>query len=220
MTSANKIGRFNYATHKWECFSIPTLASFPPSIYHGPNDGIWFLETVGTKFSRFDRKTHKIEEYPLGLAGFAPIVVRSETFDENGDATIWVTCSGGGRVAGINLRTEKVTVIMEPSFASTAEQVAQDYNDNAWIAHALQNTIGVLNSRTGNITELRVPGTINGDSPNVIPYGGTGIFAKLIGAPTFGHKSAGNAMWFTQLRLNRLLILNLKGLTFPGSEAL
>ena len=95
-----------------------------------------------------DRKTHKIEEYQIPLSGVAPIVVRAETFDKNGDAHIWAACVLGGSVADINLRTKKITVHTEPDGPSNAVEDAQDYSDNVWISHLAKTTLGVLNPRT------------------------------------------------------------------------
>jgi len=129
---------------------------------------------TANKFGRFDRKTHEFEEYSLGIAGAAPVVVRAETVDENGDTHLWAACVLGGSVADINLKTKKVTIHTEPSLESNAVEDAQDYADNVWISHVLQSTLGVVNPHTGNITEIAIPGAIANAPVSVPIFGGSG----------------------------------------------
>lgn len=47
MTTANKIARFDYHTHKMTLFDVPTKAAAPLGIYYASDGGIWFLEMAG-----------------------------------------------------------------------------------------------------------------------------------------------------------------------------
>lgn len=47
MTTANQIAKFDYHTHKFTFFDIPTLASIPIGMYYAKDGGIWFLEFAG-----------------------------------------------------------------------------------------------------------------------------------------------------------------------------
>ena len=129
---------------------------------------------LANKFGRFDRKTHKIDEYPISPGGEAPVVIRAEVVDKNGDAHIYAACSLASSVADINLRTKKITVHKEPAGPVAAEQAAKDYQDNVWIAHIPGALLGVLNPRTGNITEIVIPGSVASAPNGLALYGGTG----------------------------------------------
>ena len=76
------------------------------------------------------------------------------------------------------------------------------------------NSLGVINTKTHNYTEIIMPGTIAPASVSVPIYGGPGISCKPIGDPRFGHKGIGNAIWFTKLMENRLVRFDLNGLHF------
>lgn len=86
------------------------------------------------------------------------MVVRAETIDDDGQAHLYAACVGGGSLADINLQTKEITVHAEPAPGSNTVEDAQDYADNVWATHILRNTLAVLNPKTGNFTEIVIPG--------------------------------------------------------------
>lgn len=111
----------------------------------------------------------------------------------------------------INQRTKEIKVYPE-NVGANSQQVAQDYQDNLWVTHTVQNTLGVFNPKFRNFTEVVMPGSIVPGPVGVPTYGGSGIYCKPVGNP--GTRGTGNAVWFTQLTANRLVRYDLDGLRY------
>ena len=165
------------------------------------------------KVGRLDPKTKAIKEFHVPISGAGPIVMRAETKNAEGDYLLWFACTLGGALASVNERTGVVKVYPE-SAVSNAVEVAQDYNNNVWISHIAMNTLGVFDTKLHNFTEIVMPGTIAPTPVSVPLYGGSGIFCKPVGAPSFGKGGIGDAIWFTQLIENRLVRFDIEGLNF------
>lgn len=86
------------------------------------------------------------------------MVVRAETVDYKNQAHICAACVGGGSLADINFQMKEITVHVEPTPGSNTIEDAQDYADNVWATHFLRNTLAVLNPKTGDFTEIVIPG--------------------------------------------------------------
>ncbi|EME82256.1 uncharacterized protein MYCFIDRAFT_83884, partial [Pseudocercospora fijiensis CIRAD86] len=202
-TSMNTIAKFDYITKQFKYFDIPTPLSIPLGIYHAKDGGIWFLEFGMNKIGRLDRSTGKIGEWSVPLPnGASPVVMRAETQAPNGDYLLWFAAFTGSSLCSINQRTKQIVCYPE-NVASNAQQIAQDYHNNVWISHTLQNTLGVFNAKTKNFTEIIMPGTVAATPVSAPAYGGTGIYCRPVGNPFT--RGTGNAIWFTQLTLNRLV---------------
>ncbi|KAF7186213.1 Virginiamycin B lyase [Pseudocercospora fuligena] len=211
-TSMNTIAKFDYKSKQFKYFDIPTLLSLPLGIYHAKDGGIWFLEFGMNKVGRLDRGTGKIAEWSVPLPnGASPVVMRAETQASNGDWLLWFAAFTGSSLCSINQRTKQILCYPE-NVASNAQQVAQDHQNNVWISHTLQNTLGVFNPTTKNFTEIIMPGTIAATPVSAPAYGGTGIYCKPVGNPFT--RGTGNAIWFTQLTTNRLVRYDLNGLKY------
>lgn len=52
MTSANKVAKFDYRSHKFTMFDVPTPAANPLGIFYASDGGIWFLELTGQSLGR------------------------------------------------------------------------------------------------------------------------------------------------------------------------
>lgn len=170
------------------------------------------ISNTVNKVGRLDRQTGRIEEFSIPPNGAVPVVMRAETQDpETGDDLLWFASQAGGALCSINQRTKEILVYPE-NFLSTAQQVAQDYQDNVWISHTLQNTIGVFNPRFENFTEVIFPESIVAAPVGIPVFGGTGIYCKPVGNPFT--RGTGNAIWFTQLSANRLVRYDLNGLVY------
>ncbi|KAK4501100.1 hypothetical protein PRZ48_006906 [Zasmidium cellare] len=212
MTTANQLAKFDYKTHKFTYFNVPTLLATPVGMYYAKDGGIWFLEFLGNKVGRLDRQTGKITEYPVPLSAANPVVMRAETQDpETGDYLLWFACVLGGGIASINQRTKAITFYSEFPI-TTAVEVAQDYSDNVWVSHVSSNTLGVYNPRYDNFTEIVMPGTVVPLPVSLPLFVGSGIYSKPVGNPFT--RGTGNAIWFTQLTANRLVRYDLDGLTY------
>ena len=211
-TTGNVITKFDYKTHEFKNFQIPTPLSNPVGMYYASDGGIWFLEFLGQKVGRLDRKTGRIQEFPVPPSATGPVVMRAETTDsKTGDKLLWFASVVGGGLGSINERTKEILFYPE-NVASNAVENAQDYQNNVWVSHLAQNTLGVFNPTKKNYTEIVMPGSVVGAPVGVPVYGGSGIYCKPVGNPFT--RGTGNAIWFTQLTSNRLVRFDLDGLVF------
>ncbi|THX88235.1 soluble quino protein glucose dehydrogenase [Aureobasidium pullulans] len=208
-TTGNQVTKFDYKTHKFTSWTVPTLLAIPLGIYYSQHDdGIWFLEFGASK----------IEEFDLPLNALQPLVVRAETVNQDGSTTLWFACTTSSTISGINTRTGAISVYQEPNAPTETVEVAQDLKGNVWATHILQNTLGVLNPKTGNVSVVVEPSVIL-DTPGItVPfYGESGIFGYAVGQPPGqGQKDIlGDSIWYTHFLTNQLIKLDLTGVDIP-----
>ena len=217
-TTANVITHFDYETHKFTEYPLPTLLSDPLGIFFAKDGGIWFLEFTANKVGRFDRQTKEIKEHDLPFSASQPLVMRGETPNDDGSTTLWFACTTSSSIAGINTRTRVIQNFPEPNAPTLPIEVGQDQHDNIWSTHLAQNSLGVLNPRTGNVSVVVEPDVILGLPALTVPfYGETCVFGRAVGQPP-GRGDAdalGNAMWYTHFLTNQLVRLDLTNVTAP-----
>ncbi|KAH0009330.1 NHL repeat-containing protein, partial [Aureobasidium melanogenum] len=218
-TTGNQVTKFDYETHEFTSWTVPTLLAIPLGIYYSQHDdGVWFLEFGASKVGRLDRHTHEIEEFDLPLDALQPLVMRAETINQDGSSTLWFACTTSSSITGINTRTGAVTPYLEPNAPTETVEVAQDLKGNVWATHILQNTLGVLNPKTGNVSVVVEPDVIL-DTPGItVPfYGETGIFGYAVGQPPGqGQKDIlGDSIWYTHFLTNQLIRLDLTNIEIP-----
>lgn len=182
-TTANVITKFDYQTHEFTNYPLPTPLSNPLGMYYAKDGGVWVLEFAANKVARFDRGTKTFKEYSLPRGATQPLVVRAETPNTDGSTTLWMACTSSGSIAGINTKTGKFLNYKEPNQPLTVE-VGQDQKGNVWATHILQNTLGVLNPKTGNVSVVAEPNVIvNAPVISVPFYGETGLIGYTVGQP-------------------------------------
>ncbi|KAG9712807.1 NHL repeat-containing protein, partial [Aureobasidium melanogenum] len=135
-TTGNQVTKFDYETHEFTSWTVPTLLAIPLGIYYSQHDdGVWFLEFGASKVGRLDRHTHEIEEFDLPLDALQPLVMRAETVNQDGSSTLWFACTTSSSITGINTRTGAVTPYLEPNAPTETVEVAQDLKGNVWATH-------------------------------------------------------------------------------------
>lgn len=206
-TTGNAIVYLNYKTQKFITTPLPTPAAAPLGIYYASDGGIWFLETAGQKYGRFDRFTRTIKEYPLPAELFGPITMRAETRRaQSGSKYIWFAAAAGsiGRIDittgavkafPVGLTSVPVELCPESGDSSTLPYNWAPGESNIWFTHELSDTLGKLNSSTGAETEVPLPDNI---AP-AIPVNPLGVFGSGIWC------NPGPYIWFTQASTNRIL---------------
>ena len=48
MTTGNQLAKFDYKTHNFSYFNVPTPLASPLGMYYAKDGAIWFLEFLGT----------------------------------------------------------------------------------------------------------------------------------------------------------------------------
>jgi len=191
--------------------------SNPLGIFYASDDGVWFLEFLANKVGRLDRQTKEIEEYPLPFGASQPLVMRAETTNDDGSTTLWFACTTSSSIAGINTRTRQIVNYPEPNAPTETVEVAQDQQGNVWATHILQNSLGVLNPKTGIVSVVVEPNTLDTPGLSLPFYGETGIIGYTVGQPPGqgDPAAAGNAIWYTHFLNNKLVRLDLDQVIVP-----
>ncbi|KAB8556624.1 hypothetical protein FH972_025660 [Carpinus fangiana] len=190
-STGNFITHFDYKTHQFTNIAIPTPLSAPVGIYYPPEadpNGIWFCEFGMNQIGRLDLSSRRIKEYhlPPSLAG--PTVMRATTDQK----FLYFASTLGSAIGRIDVHSGEVKTFPVAPLSTPVEVCASDAGD-VWFTHILKNSLGKLTPSTGKVEEIILPGTVTGNLPVGLPqYVGTGIFCK-----------PGNAVWFTELSLNR-----------------
>lgn len=209
-TTGNVITRFDYFTHEFTNFEVPTPGATPLGMYY-TDGGVWVLEFTANRIARFDVEAQTFEEYDLDGC-VQPLVVRAAT-----DEMLWFACTTSSSIGGINVKTREVVNFPEPNAPTETVEVGQDQKGNVWATHILQNSLGVLNPRTGNVSVVVEPDALQGPGITVPFYGETGIIGYAVGQPPGqgDPAAAGNAIWYTHFGSNQLVRLDLDGVVVP-----
>jgi len=120
------------------------------------HDGkIWFTDTPNSKIGNFDPKTEKfevIEIPPLTAASpySIPIALKVD-FDNN----IWIAVVDKNQLLMYNQNSKEFEQFLRvPTSESGPSALLLDDNGNMWFAEALSGKIGVVDSKTFEITEF------------------------------------------------------------------
>ena len=146
-TNTNKIARIDKSRKITE-YAIPTAASKPTDIQHGPDGAMWFTQSAIGKIGRID-KTGKITEYVVGNANDAPTALIAES------GAMWFTEVGSGRIG-------RLTTAGEVSHFSTGSgkltgDMTNTSDGSIW---APKSTSVVRLKTDGTLTEFPLPGVV------------------------------------------------------------
>jgi streptogramin lyase len=189
MTTGNAIFLFDYETEEFTYYPVPSLLSMPVGIYLGSDGGIWFCEFLGGKIGRLDTETGEIKEYQLPLDMTTPTVMRAETEGKY----LWFTGFVSNALGRINMYTGEIKVFPAPSILSFPTEDTVDDKGNIWFSTATQNTLNYLTPSTGEFTIIPQPGTLIAAPISVPPAVNIAV-----------HYGPDNAIWFTDLLLNKV----------------
>jgi len=124
------------------------------------HDGkIWFTDTPNSKIGNFDPKTEKFEviEIPslVDTSPYSIPIALKVDFDNN----IWIAVVDTNQILMYNQNSKEFEQFLRlPTSESGPSALLLDDNGNMWFAEALSGKIGVVDSKTFEITEF-VPDT-------------------------------------------------------------
>lgn len=148
---ANKIGRFDPSTEKFQEFDIPTPSSRPHGLVADENGNIWFTEQAASKIGKLDPATGEIEEFPTptpSSGAHTPIM---------GDGVLWFTEQSASNIGRLDLSTGEIEEFPTPTPNSSPYGIILDSDGNPWYAALGAHRIGKVDAQTGEITEYPTP---------------------------------------------------------------
>ncbi len=151
----NRVYRFEPATQEFSFIDIPTPGSVPVSISVDSNGNLWIPESASGKIARIDPATGDIREFePPGRNKLAePTVV----FQDPDSATLFISEHGGHAVTAFDPLFETFKEYPVINDAGLPFGMAKDRFGNLWYAQHEIDRIAVLDPRTGQGTEVRIP---------------------------------------------------------------
>lgn len=194
-STADVISAFNYKTHQWRTYQVPTIGSNPFGMRYASDDHLWFTETIGQKIGRLNPTTGVIQEFPIPFPTVAtPAVLRVEA-----DNKLWFTCFVSDSVAGIDMTTHNFTNYKNTAFLSEVSVPSVNTLDgqgNIWFSTWTQNLLTYFPPATGKMTHIEIPRTLI-YTPISVP------FEMNVGVQYYGGEGK-NRIYFTQSIFNRV----------------
>ena len=152
-TTANRIGRFDLATHQFRDYAVPTRASMPVGVFSSSDGSVWFAETAANKIGHLDPSTGHITEHRLPQSLSGPFVINGETEGRY----VWFTQMSGNRIGRLDLHTNTIDSYRVPLRASFPTEVCAAPDGNIYFTHLIRNGIGRLDPRDGTVTNIAIP---------------------------------------------------------------
>lgn len=193
-TTANIVSLFDYRTHAFKNFQVPTPAAGPLGMRTAYDGGLWFTETLANKIGRLNHTTGAIKEYPLPPSLAGPAVLRVETAGRY----IWFTAILSNAVGRMDIYTGE-TKTYENTAAPAGSLPSEDTIDgagNVWFCTWTQNVLHKIDPATGAQTHIGIP-EAEGKAYTPMP------FDIGVGIDYYGLKGK-NRMYFSQSVLNRI----------------
>lgn len=198
-SSANLITLFDYYTHKFKSWKIPTPGSLPLGMRKAYDERLYFTELAGQKIGALNPTTGVIQEYPLPVPELlGPAVLRVETDSKY----VWFTGALSDSIGRLDIYTGQFKSFPNNaplSYAGVPSEITEDNNGFIWFDTWTQNLLHRLNRISGVMEHISIPGTAVID-PISAPFGfGIGI----------NYFPVKNQIYFTLAALNTIGIYQL-----------
>jgi copper transport protein len=153
---ANKILKFDIATERFSSYDVPTPEASPAGMAADSSGAIWFAEAVAGKIARIDPATGNITEY-------APDS-RLQTLDEptavlpdQESSNIYISEHNGSKVSVFNTLLGSFREFPSVNEEGLPFGMAFDSYGNLWFAQHTIDRVGVIDPRTGEGSEAKIP---------------------------------------------------------------
>ncbi|MER3407327.1 MAG: hypothetical protein C4292_00425 [Nitrososphaera sp.] len=156
VSQANKVVKFEPASKKFTSLDIPTANADPVSIMTDSQGNVWFAEAAG-KIAKIEPATGKITEYAPKSKSQALGEPTAIFEDPKNPGTLYISEHTGHRVTTFNTFLGTFHNYPSPNEAGAPFGMAMDSNGNLWIAEHLIDRIAVMDPRTGENKEVKIP---------------------------------------------------------------
>lgn len=188
-TTANILTHFDYNTHNFTNYVIPTPEGSPLGVFYF-RDFAWTAEFLGQKIARLNATSGEFVEYPLPATLLGPAVIRVGLHNPD---RICFTAFLGDAIGCLGVDDGAITVYPNGSPLAFPAEDTLDSKGNIWFSTASQNYLNKLDPKTGAITRIVQPGTLVAAPVSLPLYFDIGI-----------NYGPGNAIWFTEATTNQV----------------
>lgn len=151
----NRVFRFESATEEFTYVDLPTPGSIPVAATLDRNGNVWIAESGVDKIAMIDTQTGAVTEYaPPGRNNLdEPTVV----FQDPDSSTLYISEHSGHTVTAFDPVFETFREYPVINDAALAFGMAKDNFGNLWYAEHEIDRIAVLDPRTGQGVEVKIP---------------------------------------------------------------
>jgi streptogramin lyase len=153
---ANKVVKFDPKSEKFSSYNIPTPGAEPTVIMTASNGSVWFTEAIG-KIAKIDANTGKITEYAPKNKNQALGEPTAIFEDPKNPDTLYISEHTNHTVTAFNTLLGTFHRYPSPNNAGAPFGMTMDSYGNLWIAEHLIDRIAVMDPRTGESKEVKVP---------------------------------------------------------------
>lgn len=153
---SNKIVKFEPKSEKFSSYDIPTADAEPVAIMTDSNGSVWFTEAIG-KIAKIDASSGKITEYAPKSKSQALGEPTSIFEDPKNPNTLYISEHTNHTVTAFNMLLGTFHRYPSPNESGAPFGMAMDGNGNLWVAEHLIDRIAVMDPRTGESKEAKIP---------------------------------------------------------------
>ncbi|MEO9295011.1 MAG: copper resistance protein CopC [Nitrososphaera sp.] len=151
---ANSVAKFDPKTEKFTQVPIPTPEAVPVGLQVDRAGNVWVAESIG-KIARIDPATGNVTEF--APKGANKLETPTAVYPDPSGSTIFIAEHGGHTVTAFNTLFETFREYPVLNEAGLPFGMAQDSFGNLWFAQHEIDRIGIIDPRTGQGTEVKIP---------------------------------------------------------------
>jgi copper transport protein len=153
---ANKVVKFDPASEEFSSYDIPTPASRPAGIASDRSGSIWFTESGPGRIAMIDPATGDITEYAPN-SQFQTLDEPAAVFPDPTSSNIYIAEHSGSTITVFNSLLGTFRDYPSVNEAGLPFGMAIDAYGNLWFAEHEIDRIAVLDPRTGEGAEAKIP---------------------------------------------------------------
>src|SRR6185503_4123722 len=155
VVQANTVGKCDVEQENFTSYEIPTRGSTPVGISYDGNSIIWLAEAVG-KIAEIDPTTGNITEHEPELKSYE-LDEPTSVFPDPRSSSVFISEHGGRTITAYSPLLGTFREYPVVNEAGLPFGMAMDSYGNLWFAEHQIDRIGVIDPRTGQGTEAKIP---------------------------------------------------------------
>ncbi len=153
---ANKIAKFDPVNEEFSLYDVPTQEADPRGIVVDNSGNIWFAEATAGRIAKVDHATGNITEYAPN-SKLQTLDEPTALFPDPEGFDIYIAEHGGHTITVFNSLLGTFREYPSVNEEGLPFGMAMDSYGNLWFAEHTIDRVGVIDPRTGEGTEARIP---------------------------------------------------------------
>ena len=153
---ANKVAKFEPASEKFSLYNIPTPESRPTGMASDSSGNLWFAELDAGKIAKIDPATGKITEYAPN-SKLQTLDEPTAVFPDPKSSDIYISEHTGHTITVFNSLLGTFREYPSVNEDGLPFGMTMDSYGNLWFAEHTIDRLGVIDPRTGEGSEAKIP---------------------------------------------------------------